>query len=515
MRSQTRSKLGLVLLVAAVCLTFGSLSLASAQDAPDHVVIWSPGDNGNVQDWASDPILQQVEAATNTDIEMIKIGWDTFSDQVNAAIAAGQAPDIIGTIDNGNKTLINSWVTDGVIAPFTGDVAAAAPNILAMYETNPSLEEVKVDGNIYGVPVSWGSSNYPNQGLVHVRQDLLDKYGMEAPDTFEEYFAYLDACKNDGLAGVVFSANMGLGSAINSFAGAYSLPIGGWVRNGDAWSYWAVQPGIKDALTLFQSMVSRGVVDPLSWEATTDQARTQYVTGQACSFIFNGGGHIGRIQNDLTLSNPDAKELLLPALDNGTGNRGYTTEPQFYGLTFVTQLDGNNPVAAARILNYLSSEEGLKLTAVGIKDRDYTEDESGNITLLPERTNDGFPLEGNSGAHPLATTLVSWVPQSWQDFQLLYGKDDAFKTWYGDMWANQGEYQITSFGVLSTSPLWTDFQSTSADLINRTFIQIVQASSADEGGALFDQFVSDWNSLGGADATTEMSSVLNAIYPNS
>ena len=133
MRSQTRSKFGLVLFVAAVCLTLGSLRV-SAQAAPDHVVIWSPGDNGNVQDWANDPILKQVEAATNTTIDMVKIGWDTYSDQVNAAIAAGQAPDIIGTIDNNNKTLISGWVKDGVIAPFTGDVAAAAPNVLAQYQ---------------------------------------------------------------------------------------------------------------------------------------------------------------------------------------------------------------------------------------------------------------------------------------------------------------------------------------------------------------------------------------------
>jgi putative aldouronate transport system substrate-binding protein len=513
MHTLTRSKFGLVFFIAAVCLTLGSLSLVSAQE-PEHVLIWSPGDNGNVQDWANDPILQQVEAATNTDIEMVKIGWDTFTDQVNASIAAGQAPDIIGTIDHNNKTLINGWVRDGVIAPFAGDVAAAAPNIVAGYESNPSLEELKVEGNIYAVPVSWGTSNYPNQGLVHVRADLLEKYGMEPPTTFEQYFAYLDACKADGFTGTVFPASDGLGGALNTFAGAFGLPMGGWVRSGDGWGYWAVQPGIKDAMLLFRDMVARGVVDPISWEGTGDQARTQYVTGQACSFIFNGGGHIGRLQNDLTLSNPDAKEWLLPALDNGSGQRGYMSEPQFWGATFITQLEGNHPVAAARVLNYLASDEGYKLTSVGILDRDYTEAD-GNITLLPERTADGFPSEGDTGAHPLASTLVSWVPQSWQDFSLLYGKDDAFKQWYADMWANQGMYQITTYGMLSTSPLWTDFASTSADLINRTFVQIAQTGSADEAGALFDQFVSDWNAQGGTDATAEMSALLNTVYPAS
>lgn len=506
------SKRRLLLLTAALAVMAGSLSFVQAQE-PDHVVIWSPGDNGNVQDWNADAILQQVEQATNTDIEMVKIGWDTYNDQVNAAIASGQAPDIIGYTDN--RTVIGSWIRDGVVVPFTDDVAAAAPNLLAAYEANPSLEELKVDGNIYGVPVSWGTSNYPNGGLLHIRQDLLEKYGLEIPTTFEEYFAYLDACKADGFTGVVFMGSEGLGTALNAFAGAFGVPIGGWVRSGESWGYWAVQPGIKDALLLFREMVASGVVDPLSWESTGDQARTQYVTGQACSFIFNGGGHIGRMQNDLTLSNPDAQELLLPALDAGNGMRGYTSQPQFAGQTFVTGLEGNNPVAAARVLNYLMSDEGLKLTAVGIEGRDYTETD-GVITLLPERTQDGFPAEaGDTGAHPLATTLVSWVPQSWQDFSLLYGKDQAYQVWYAQMWANQGEFQTSSYGLLTTTPLWTDFQATSNELIDRAFVQIMQSGSAEEAGALFDQFVNDWNAQGGADATNEMSAALNTIYPQS
>ncbi len=63
-----------------------------------------------------------------------------------------------------------------------------------------------------------------------------------------------------------------------------------------------------------------------------------------------------------------------------------------------------------------------------------------------------------------------------------------------------------------TSPLWTDFQATSAELITRAFTDIVRAGSDEEAAAIYDQFVSDWNSQGGADATTEMSGVLSGLY---
>ena len=335
-------------------------------------MIWSPGDNGPVKDWNTDPILAEVEKATNTDIEMVKIGWDVYTDQINAAIASGKVPDIIGVIDHNNRTLLSQFIKDGVIAPIEGDVAAAAPNIVAEYEQNPSLAELKVDGKSYFQPISWGTGNEPNMGLIHVRKDLLDKYGLAAPETFDDYFKYLQACKDDGSTGVVFSASEGVGAAINAFAGAYGLPMRGWVKLDDgSYGYYAVQPKMKDALLLFRKMVADGLVDPSSWESNGDQARAQYVTGKACSFIFNGGGHIGRIQNDLTLANPEYKEWLLPALDGGQGSRGYTTEPMFWGVSMIGNLQGNNPVAAARVLNYLASPEGYKLTAVGVEGTDY------------------------------------------------------------------------------------------------------------------------------------------------
>ena len=514
-RSSLMILVALVLLIAG-CAAPAAAPAAPAGDAaaaPDKVVIWSPGDNGPVADWNADPILAEVEKATNTDIEMVKIGWDVYGDQVNAAIASGELPDIIGTLDHGNRTLLSQFVRDGVIAPFEGDVAAAAPNIVAEYEQNPSLAEIKMDGKIYFQPISWGAGNEPNMGLIHVRKDLLDKFGMGAPETFEEYFAYLQACKEDGSTGVVFAANEGVSAAINAFAGAYGLPMRGWVKNDDgSFGFFAVQPQMKEALLLFRKMVADGLVDPVSWESNTDQARSQYVTGQACSLIFNGGGHIGRIQNDLTLSNPEFKEWLLPALDAGSGTRGYTTEPMFWGASMIGNMQGNNPVAAARVLNYLASPEGYQLTAVGVKDIDF-QGEGDAIELLPARTERGFPTEaGDTGAHPLATTIVSWVPMEWQEFSLLYGKDQEFKDWFRAMRANQTMHQIPSYGLDTTSPLWTDFVSTSGELIARAFTEIVRAGSDEEAGALFDQFVVDWNSQGGADATTEMSGVLAEMY---
>jgi putative aldouronate transport system substrate-binding protein len=175
-------------------------------------------------------------------------------------------------------------------------------------------------------------------------------------------------------------------------------------------------------------------------------------------------------------------------------------------------MKNNNPVAAARVINYLISPEGYKLTAVGVEGIDYKV-ENGEIVMLPERAQRGFPTEsGDTGAHPLASTIVSWVPQEWQNWALFYGKDKAFKDWFEAMWANQGKYQMQSYGLLSTCPKWNDFQATSDELVTRNFLDAVKAGSDSDAAAIFDQFVKDWQANGGADAQAEMSDTLAAIY---
>lgn len=511
-------KLGGVAAAGGLLASCSGRQATQAPDAPDvaavpeKVVIWAPGDNGTVADWNTDPILMEVEKATNTEIEVLMIGWDTFLQQLNSAVAAGNLPDVIGCIDHNDKTQIGQWVNDGVIAAYDGEVAEAAPLVIAEYANNPTLAEIKMNGKIYGQPISWGDGNYPNMGLFHVRQDLLDKYQMQAPDTFEQYFEYLRAAKADGMQGAIFTAGDGIGQAFNGFAGAFGLPMLGWLKKDSKFEFWAIQPGIKDALLLFRQMVAEGLVDPTSWEDREGSARDMFVAGQAASLIFNGGGHTGRIQNDMTLAGQGAQELLLPALDAGQGARGYTSEPMFWGLSFLGGMENNNPAAAARVINYLISPEGYKLTAVGVEGVDYKV-ENGEIVLLPERTERGFPTEaGDTGAHPLASAIVSWVPQEWQDWALLYGKEKAFKDWYGAMWANQGKYQIQSYGLLSTCPKWTDFQATSDELVTRSFLAAAKAASEQEASDAFDQFVQDWQANGGTDAQAEMSDTLAAIY---
>lgn len=76
---------------------------------------------------------------------------------------------------------------DGVLKDITGLLPEYAPDILSMLDKK-ELEAAKIDGKLYAIPPL-----YPRAENVFaaVNQDLMNKYGIETLDTFEDYGNYL------------------------------------------------------------------------------------------------------------------------------------------------------------------------------------------------------------------------------------------------------------------------------------------------------------------------------------
>lgn len=152
------------------------------------------------------------------------------------------------------------------------------------------------------------------------------------------------------------------------------------------------------------------------------------------------------------------------------------------------------------------SEEGQMLTQFGIKDIHYTQTGTtlDSIKLNEEeRAKEGKEHWDGDRYHQLAAPYVSWVPQSVQDFFAMYGKDQAAKDWYSQMWDNQLKYMTVNEIMLNTTPKWSSFNNTSNDLTNEYFNNIL-LSKKDDADSLFAEYVDKWNKAGGLDAAKEM-----------
>lgn len=320
--------------VLSLILTLMMLLSASAlaQESPELVTIMVPGSGGGVSDWDNNAILQEIEKQTNTDIKLIWVDQSSLEELLTAAAASNTFPDMACVIDDSSKSLLNSFIKNGVIAAFEGEVAEAAPNLIKRYEENADLEELKIDGKIYFQPMYWGNNNDPNAGLIHVRQDILDKHNLGTPETWEDYVEYLRVCVNEeGINGTAFimdNTRQDLAAGMNAYLGSYGIPYTGWYKAEDgSYQYWLTHPDTVKAVIAIRNLVAEGLVDPNAVTYSEEMVRSAFVSGSVGSIIYNGGGHIGRIQNDMALVNPEFKECMLAALDCSGGTRGYTQEP--------------------------------------------------------------------------------------------------------------------------------------------------------------------------------------------
>lgn len=192
--------------------------------------------------------------------------------KLSTAIMSGDYPDIIST----SATEYKNYVESGVIADITEVYEKYASDELKEYmnyDEGMSLEALDIDGKLYGLPKM--SDPYSDCNIMFIRQDWLDRLGLEIPETMEELkevahaFTYDDPDgngKNDtyGLAldGVnIINSSVGNTDPVFNAFGCY-LGKNGMTyiegENGEIVWGGANTEGMKAALTLLQDMYKDG-----------------------------------------------------------------------------------------------------------------------------------------------------------------------------------------------------------------------------------------------------------------
>ena len=158
-------------------------------------------DRGN--DGGSDPtnnmyteyIKQGMLADHNVQVEFVSVPRWTEVEQINNLLAAGDAPDICVTYD---YPTIQTYANMGGVldlAPYIDGYKDELPNLWNwLGETNLYWDKDPEAGTIWGIEAKLAVSNRIN---TFVRQDWLDKLGMKAPTTKQEFEDMLIAFRDN------------------------------------------------------------------------------------------------------------------------------------------------------------------------------------------------------------------------------------------------------------------------------------------------------------------------------
>ncbi|UOE43460.1 ABC transporter substrate-binding protein [Agromyces larvae] len=246
------------------------------------------------EDW---PFLTALEENQNVTFDVEASPRVGYEDARSAAIASGDAPEIITIAYPGQET---PFVAGGALLPVS-DFVQYMPNYqdkIEKWGLEADIDAVlrKDDGKYYLLP---GVSEIvvPQYSYV-VRKDIWEELGLSLePETFDEFAEDLQKVKKAYPDKFVISDQASdpdpMGGALNFAAPNFgtqagwglSAGTGAW-WTGDEFVYAGATDEYRELLEYYHGLVEDGVLDPASVTQTDDEAKARFYNGD--SFVITG-----------------------------------------------------------------------------------------------------------------------------------------------------------------------------------------------------------------------------------
>src|SRR5690625_2660331 len=219
---------------------------------------------------------------------------EQYNQQIRLMMSANeQLPDVFEVTDT---QMIADLIESGKVQPIDEAIEKyASPRLKEIFEEfSDAFSQATVDGVRYGLPRFSGGNG--TESLLWIRQDWLDKLGLEEPRTIEELEVVMDAFVNedpdgngkDDTLGITLSAgDVGFGRTnigdTSPIFGAYGDYVPGlWSKSDDgSLVYGSVQPNMKDGLAKLNEWLEKGYISQEIATKPADQAQESFVSGKS------------------------------------------------------------------------------------------------------------------------------------------------------------------------------------------------------------------------------------------
>ena len=181
-----------VLVVALlVLLAVASAFAGGAKEAKKSLTVWVEKSFSDDANWAMEQRVKEFGKEFDVDVSVEMINALDFMTKLNAAIEAGNPPDIV----TANMYKVLSYGENNPFLDVTEKVAAldAEREIF-----DASIENTKIDGKNYYYPF------YNSVSIMYYRADKLAEAGLDIPETWEEVFEAAKAISDPDNPGMCF-----------------------------------------------------------------------------------------------------------------------------------------------------------------------------------------------------------------------------------------------------------------------------------------------------------------------
>lgn len=146
-------------------------------------------------DWDDFDCYKALEELTNVHIDFEAVSFESYMNNYNIYIAAGDYADLIINVDSGYVGGVSAAHEEGVIVDLTPYLKDYAPDYYTMLESDVKLHEAayNAEGRVLKFITTYDTPGVKNGGIV--RGDWLEELGLEITDV-DSLHEYLLAAKN-------------------------------------------------------------------------------------------------------------------------------------------------------------------------------------------------------------------------------------------------------------------------------------------------------------------------------
>ncbi len=306
-----------------------------------------------------------------TGVKINKVA-NTGTEGLNLLLASGDLPDIIMHDLHILPGGVQKIVADGHIIDLTELQKKYAPNLKKYLSENPDIDKMVIsdDGKYYMFPFLAETEWQGQTSGPVMRKDLLDKAGLEIPETIDEWYQALKYFKSTG-ASAPLSYSFYDFEHLAGILSAYGTPADFFIKNGKV-SYGFLEPEMKGGISTLAKWYAEGLLDENIVKVSNLDANI--LSGKTCaSFVW--GSSIAKY-NNAAAENGDAEFNLVgvpfPVLNKGDKPQ-FTSQDRRYmpnNSAYITKACENQELAA-RFLDYGYTDEGHMLFNFGVEGLTY------------------------------------------------------------------------------------------------------------------------------------------------
>lgn len=355
----------------------GTASSSTGERLELNWFIMAPG-NAVLPEGGDDFITGTIEDKFNVDlnIQYMAAGSD-YDNKLNLLIASNDTPDLF--LSTG--TASQKFIQDGIAADMTAYVTPEKMPNYFKWVSELELQRYAVENQFARAPVIFPREVYRS---YYIRQDWLDKLGLNMPKTYDETLEVMRAFTNDDPDGNNKKDTYGFGTVGNGTSASLEFPQ--WIENGligatmikdNQFVDVQTAPEVQGVLQDIKDATREGIVDPgwflMKGTEHIDKAasgKLGIVVGATKNFAFDSNPT--SLQNMSKAVNPQADwEPFHPFATTGTWPENLPVT----AFMFAADTAEKTPAKIERmtqILDWIASEEGFLLINYGQEGKHYT-----------------------------------------------------------------------------------------------------------------------------------------------